>query len=115
MGGGWRQAGYLAAAGIYALDNHVERLKEDHKRAQLLGAILSQKSYINKVYPIQTNIVIVELLENILATEMVSKLAEQNIYCSPFGKHLVRFVTHLDFNDSGLDSFESSIKKLSFS
>ncbi len=103
MGGGWRQAGFLAAAGIYALDNNVERLKEDHHRAKAIGEMLSKKDYVENIFSIDTNIVIFELPKNILATEFVAKMAEKNVLCVPFGKHLVRFVTHLDFDDVQLE------------
>jgi threonine aldolase len=112
MGGGWRQAGYLAAAGIYALDNNVNRLKEDHVRAKRIGEILEEKSFIKKVYPIETNIVIVELTEDILTTDFVNALKTENILSSVFGKHLVRFVTHLDFLDSDLECFEKTLRKI---
>ena len=110
MGGGWRQAGYLAAAGIFALENNIERLKEDHQRARKIGEILSKKDFVKEVYPIETNIVIFELPETILASEFVAKMLNHNILCVPFGKHLVRFVTHLDFKDAHLDYFETVFK-----
>ncbi len=107
MGGGWRQAGYLAAAGIYALENNIKRLKEDHKRAKAIGEILSKKKFVKEVYPIETNIVIFELPDTILALDFVAKMQEYDILCVPFGKHLVRFVTHLDFTDMHLEYFKS--------
>src|SRR5439155_16860755 len=61
FGGGMRQAGYLAAAGIYALDNHVERLHEDHYHAKLLAEALCEKDFIGEVFPVETNIVIFEV------------------------------------------------------
>jgi threonine aldolase len=106
MGGGWRQAGYLAAAGIYALDNNIERLKDDHRRAKEIGKILSAKSFIKNIYPIETNIVIFELPEEMLADDFVTKMAEKGVLCVTFGKHLVRFVTHLDFTDEQLDDLK---------
>ncbi len=109
MGGGWRQAGYLAAAGIYALDNNVERLKEDHRRAKAIGEMLSKKDYVESIFSIDTNIVIFELPKNILATEFVAKMAEKSVLCVPFGKHLVRFVTHLDFDDAQLSLLEKRL------
>ncbi len=109
MGGGWRQAGYLAAAGIFALENNVERLKEDHQRARKIGDILAKKDFVKEVYPIETNIVIFELPETILASEFVAKMLNHNILCVTFGKHLLRFVTHLDFTDKNLDYFESTM------
>jgi threonine aldolase len=103
MGGGWRQAGYLAAAGIYALDNHIQRLKDDHGRARAIGEALKTRPEVQDIYPIETNIVIFRLPNNILATDYVKGLSQKNIFAVPFGKHLVRFVTHLDFDDQQLD------------
>jgi threonine aldolase len=103
MGGGWRQAGFLAAAGIYALDYHVERLKEDHERARAIGEIFAEKAEIEEVFPVDTNIVIVRLAPAISETEYVLKLAESGVRAIAFGKSLVRFVTHLDFTDDHLE------------
>ncbi len=111
MGGGMRQAGFLAAAGIYALDNNIHRLKDDHKRAKAIGDILSTKNFVKTVYPVTTNIVIFELPAEILAKDFVTTMAGKGINCVTFGKHLVRFVTHLDFTDQDLELFE---KKLAF-
>ena len=109
MGGGWRQAGYLAAAGIYALDHNIERLKLDHARARKIGAIMAQRPEIVEVMPVDTNIVIVQLPETILATDYVQELATKDIRAVTFGKHLVRFVTHLDFTDDHLTAFAQQI------
>jgi threonine aldolase len=109
MGGGWRQAGFLAAAGIYALDNNIDRLKEDHQRAKAIGQLLSKKNFVKAVYPIATNIVIFELPEDILAKDFVAAMAGNGIKCVTFGKHLVRFVTHLDFTDQHLEIFERNL------
>ena len=103
MGGGWRQAGYLAAAGIYALDQHVVRLRDDHARAKTIGECLRKRPEVEEIYPIETNIVIFRLPETILAADYVRQLAEKNILAVTFGKHLVRFVTHLDFTDQHLE------------
>jgi threonine aldolase len=110
MGGGWRQAGFLAAAGIYALDNHVYRLREDHARARAIGQIVETLPEVEYIYPIDTNIVIFRLPETILAADYVSKLASKGILAVTFGKHLVRFVTHLNFDDEQLAQFEKAIK-----
>lgn len=112
MGGGWRQAGFLAAAGIYALDNNIERLREDHARAKQIGKVLEGLPFVKNIYPIDTNIVIFELPETILANDFVAKMRQQNIGCVVFGKHLVRFVTHLDFTDEHLTEFEKNIIKV---
>ena len=108
-GGGWRQAGYLAAAGIYALDNNIERLKEDHKRAKIIGKHLETLAEVEDIYSIDTNIVIFKLPNTILATDYVQQLAEKNIKAVTFGRNLVRFVTHLDFTD---DHLEEMLKRL---
>ena len=112
MGGGWRQAGFLAAAAIYALDNNVERLKEDHYRAKQLGEILESLLFVKKIYPIETNIVIFELPTTILAADFVTIMAQHGLKCVQFGKHLVRFVTHLDFTDDHLEMARQILKKV---
>lgn len=112
MGGGWRQAGFLAAAGSYALDHQVDRLKDDHVRARAIGEMLRHKFEVEYVYPIDTNIVIFQLPESILAADYVRKLDMLRIKAVTFGKHLVRFVTHLDFTDDHLTELEIQIKKL---
>lgn len=114
MGGGWRQAGYLAAAGIYALDNNIERLKDDHKRAKAIGKILGGKNFIKHIYPVETNIVIAELPDTIAADDFVRLLADKNVRCVSMGKHLIRFVTHIGFTQNDLDYFEKIIKAIQF-
>ncbi|RRB06509.1 threonine aldolase family protein [Larkinella rosea] len=111
MGGGWRQAGSLAAAGIYALDHHINRLKLDHSRARKIGQLIGQLPEVKAVFPVETNIVIFQLSENILATDYVELLAQKGILAVTFGKHLVRFVTHLDFTDEQLLSLEEKLKE----
>lgn len=110
FGGGMRQAGYLAAAGIYALDNHVQRLKEDHKRAKEIEKLLESLNYIDDVLPVDTNIVIFNLNPKIKPADFVLKLAAQNIKASGFGKQSIRFVTHLDFTDDMLQKVEDVLK-----
>ncbi len=112
MGGGWRQAGFIAAAGIYALDNNIDRLKEDHQKAKVIGEILENKSFVKNVYPIETNIVIFELPETILASTFVDAMIVKGVLCVPFGKHLVRFVTHLDFSNEDLEAVEKAITQI---
>ncbi|GAB3787251.1 GntG family PLP-dependent aldolase [Spirosoma horti] len=106
MGGGWRQAGFLAAAGIYALDHHIDRLKQDHSRARKIGAMLERLPEVDEILPIDTNIVIFRLPETILATDYVASLETKGIRSITFGKHLVRFVTHLDFTDEMVSEME---------
>jgi threonine aldolase len=110
FGGGWRQAGFLAAAGIYALDNNVARLKEDHQRARIIGKIIQKRSEVANILPIDTNIVIINLNERILATDFVSFLAQKQIRAAVFGKHQVRFVTHLEITDEHLNQLDERLK-----
>lgn len=111
FGGGMRQAGILAAAGIYALDHHVERLKDDHAKAREIGEILQKKSFVTEILPVSTNIVIARI-EGISPEELLQKLSEQQIRAVKFGKDLVRFVTHYDFGQVELDAFGTRISKL---
>ena len=83
-----RQAGYLAAAGIYALDNNINRLKEDHQKAQQLADVLSNCSWVETVYPVETNILLFRLPEKLMASEWVEKLAQKEIYCLAIGPDL---------------------------
>jgi len=106
MGGGWRQAGFLAAAGIYALDHHIDRLKQDHSRARKIGAMLERLPEVEEILPIDTNIVIFRLPETILTADYVASLETKGIRSITFGKHLVRFVTHLDFTDEMVSEME---------
>jgi len=100
FGGGMRQAGFLAAAGIYALDHHRERLKEDHKKAKEIEAILSKKDFISSVSPVDTNIIIFELKESVLdARAFMGKMNENNIRLISMGSGKLRLVTHLNYTD----------------
>jgi threonine aldolase len=94
LGGGMRQAGFLAAAGIYALDHHVERLKVDHAHARILGEELSRLPWVSNVIPVETNIVLFDTTEP--AAAVLAKLDEKGIKASDTGKNRIRFVTHLD-------------------
>lgn len=100
LGGGMRQAGFLAAAGIYALDHHVERLSEDHKRAKELGNILSKLSFVESTIPVESNIVVATLKPSFPLEAFLEKLLAKNIKAVPFGPQQVRFVTHLDIDDA---------------
>ncbi len=99
MGGGMRQSGILAAACIFALDNNVDRLKDDHKRATELAETLKMLSWVKKVLPVETNIVIFEVSD---AAEVTEQFSKENIRIQPFSPTLVRMVTHLDFTDQML-------------
>jgi threonine aldolase len=111
MGGGMRQAGLLAAAGIYALDFNIRRLAEDHNRASVIGEELGKHPLVEKVIPVQTNIVIAKL-RGIKPEEMLAKMSESNIKAVKFGKDQIRLVTHLDFTDSMLEAFVQRIHRI---
>lgn len=112
MGGGMRQGGFLAAAGIFALDNHVERLKDDHKRAKQIEATLLKLGFVERVYEVMTNIIIFKLKEHYPAEQFVAQLKENNIFCFAIGAQQIRMVTHLDFNDAMLDKTLSVLQRL---
>lgn len=112
LGGGMRQAGFLAAAGIYALEHHIERLKDDNRRAKLLGEALQQQTYVAAVRPVQSNIVIFDLVPPITAADFLARLAAQGIQAAAFGPATVRFVTHLDFTEAMLEEVLASLPRL---
>jgi len=112
MGGGMRQSGYLAAACIYALDHHIERLKTDNDRAKELGDILSKLEYVKKVKPVHTNIVIFELHDHISTALYLSKLKQRGVNATAFGHQTIRFVTHLDITDSMMKSLKTILTDL---
>jgi threonine aldolase len=111
IGGGMRQAGYLAAAGIYALDHHIVRLKDDHNRAKKLEKILSSLDYIKEILPVETNIVVFTLQDRANADNFLHYLLENEIKAVPFGKNTIRFVTHLDITDEMVAGTEKILKK----
>jgi len=112
MGGGWRQAGYLAAAALYALENHIQRLRDDHQRAKILGSALQNASFVKEVYPVCTNIVIFEVQSDTSSQIITEKFAEKGIKVSPFSKTHIRMVTHLDFTDVMLEQTLEVIKAI---
>jgi threonine aldolase len=99
LGGGMRQVGYLAAAGLYALDHHLDRLEEDHKKAKELGAILASMSKIKLVEPIETNIIIFELHNDVDEQVFLEQLKSHGILIIGMGSNKLRMVTHLDYTD----------------
>ncbi|MHA8086266.1 threonine aldolase family protein [Aquirufa sp. Wall-65K1] len=110
LGGGWRQAGMLAVAGIYALDYQVDRLKEDHQRAKAIAEICEKLDWVQNTLPVVTNIVIVKIQPGLNSSSQVALLAQKGIKCAPFGAEYIRFVTHLGFDDDDLNLFEQRIK-----
>lgn len=112
LGGGMRQAGYLAAAGLYALDHHIDRLKEDHQRARAIGRVLESAGYVEALQPVDTNIVIFTLKASWTAEAFSKKLLDLGVRGIAFNKNTVRFVTHLDFNDEDLEKTTAALKKI---
>jgi threonine aldolase len=96
FGGGMRQAGFLAAAGIYALDNNITRLSTDHEHAKAIAAALSEKDFVKMVLPVETNIIIFELDETITAPGLVTKWKEQDLLAYAISPNRIRLVLHLD-------------------
>ncbi|MGN6343345.1 MAG: threonine aldolase family protein [Ginsengibacter sp.] len=96
FGGGMRQAGYLAAAGIYALENHIERLALDHRHAQQIVAALKEKDFTGDMYPVETNIIIFEVKGRYTAQSLTEKLKENNILAMAISATQIRMVLHLD-------------------
>ena len=103
FGGGMRQAGYLAAAGIYALDNHIVRLIDDHQRAKAIAEALESASFVEYVLPVETNIIIFQLSKKYAGDAFIRKLAKQGILAFAMNQQTVRFVTHLDVDDAGIE------------
>ena len=111
LGGGMRQIGFMAAAGMYALDNHMERLAEDHKKAFEIAEVLSQQPYVKKVEPTETNIVIFYLAAGICEAKFMDDLLQKNIKISAMGQGKLRIVTHLDYTNEMHDIFIKTIKE----
>ena len=112
FGGGMRQSGILAAAGIYALDNNVTRLREDHIRARRLAGILREKAFVEDILPVDTNIVVIQLTDALQQMELIDELRSLGILCVPFGKGRLRFATHLDINDEHIEMVAERITTL---
>ncbi|MDB5089893.1 MAG: threonine aldolase [Mucilaginibacter sp.] len=110
FGGGMRQAGFLAAAGIYALDHHVERLKIDHAHAQILADELGKCGWVANVLPQETNIVLFDTVEP--ANIVLQKLEEKGIKALSTDKHRIRFVLHLDVHPEQVEYVVSVLKSL---
>ncbi|MEO7524691.1 MAG: GntG family PLP-dependent aldolase [Ferruginibacter sp.] len=96
FGGGMRQAGFMAAAGIYALENNIDRLADDHYHAKEIASVLLKKDFIGKMLPVETNILIFEVKATYTAASFAEFLKKESIYCIPISQSQVRMVTHLD-------------------
>jgi threonine aldolase len=114
FGGGMRQTGFLAAAGMYALDHHITRLKEDHVRAKAIGQALQGLPYVKTIMPVDTNIVIFELASPVTPDRFLTKLMDHQVKALAFSATEIRMVTHLDFDDRMLERTADVLSKLRF-
>jgi threonine aldolase len=112
FGGGMRQAGIIAAGGLYALKNNVERLTIDHAHARQLETTLNQLNWFESVLPVQTNIVVAILKDANMRDPIIALLAEQNIRIMAFGPGMLRLATHLDVTSEEIDQTCEVLKKL---
>ena len=112
FGGGMRQAGFMAAAGVYAMDHHIERLKIDHDHAAALALAFQEKPFVKMVLPVETNIVIFELKDHLPARDLVVQLKENNILAYAIAPNRVRLVTHLDISSDMIDRTIEVVKKM---
>jgi threonine aldolase len=114
LGGGMRQVGYLAAAGIYALENNVSRLAEDHRRAKELSELLKKQAWVANVEPVETNILIFSVRPQIQESVLIDKLKQKNISISSMGQGKLRIVTHLDYREVMHSYVLDTLSKMTF-
>ncbi|WP_088341256.1 threonine aldolase family protein [Robiginitalea sediminis] len=115
LGGGMRQAGYLAAAGIYALDHQMKDLREDHRKAREIGALLEAKDFVTYVAPVETNIVIFEVdPKAVTDTELTDFFTSKGIRLIGMGQGKLRMVTHRDYTESMHQYVQEVLAGLSF-
>lgn len=112
FGGGMRQAGYLAAAGLFALENNVSRLEQDHANAQKLAQFLREQNFVESIAPVETNIIIFRTVPGISESEMLEWLKAEKVLAVDFGPGTIRMVTHLDVDENDLDRVSGAFKKI---
>jgi threonine aldolase len=113
LGGGMRQAGVLAAAAIYALGHHVERLREDHAHARRLASFVEQARGLSLAFPVETNIVVVRVDESVFTVEaLLAELKEKGVLAVPFGAGRLRMVTHLDVSADDIERAGEALRAI---
>ncbi len=113
FGGAMRQSGFLAAAGLYAIDHHTARVKEDHRRAKELARTLSGLSYVKDILPVETNIVVCTLEDTLPTGAFIQKLKDAGILVLEFGHQKIRMITHLDVGDEEIEKVMQVLPELS--
>jgi threonine aldolase len=112
MGGGMRQAGYIAAAGLYALENNVARLQQDHARAKVLEAELHTLPFVESVLPVETNIVIFNLNGALTPEAFLQRLGQQRVRALSMGQQTIRCVFHLNVDDAHMDALITALRSI---
>lgn len=112
FGGGMRQAGYMAAAGIYALQHNIERLEQDHQHARKIAEALSHKEFTDIILPVETNIIIFSIKPSYSNEEIVQKMRKENILLYAISVTQIRMVVHLDITPSMVDHTIEVINRL---
>ena len=112
FGGGMRQAGFMAAAGVYALDHHIERLAEDHAHAARICQALEKKGFVKGIMPVETNIIIFEVEEPYCARSIAGQLKEAGVLAIAISANQLRFVTHLDISPEMVEQVIKVIESL---
>lgn len=112
FGGGMRQAGIIAAGGLFALKNNVSRLKIDHQNAKIIETALNNCKWVERVVPVETNIVVTILKDHSKRDEIIEKFKSNNILIMPFGPGMLRMVTHLDISDDSISKVCEVLKKI---
>lgn len=112
FGGGMRQAGIIAAGGLYALKNNVQRLKDDHSNAKVIESTLNELGWVKEVIPVDTNIVVAILDDASKRDFVINQLENNNVKIMAFGPGMLRFVTHLDISKTDIDRTIELLKKI---
>ena len=111
FGGGMRQAGSLAAAGLYALQNNVDRLSTDHAHAKAIETILKEKSFVKEVVAVETNIVIAECMPDFNLSAFISNMQDKGVLFFAISPTRFRMVTHMDIHTDMINQLEDSLKQ----
>jgi len=112
FGGGMRQAGYLAAAGIYALEHHVERLSQDHLHAKMIEGALRDKDFTETILPVETNIIIASFRAPYTPQDFINAMQKEDILMFAISPTQVRMVLHLDITAEMVEKTIKAIKNL---